>query len=165
MKYVIIGLLVALVISGGIVVWQTNRLEVALENVATEKANVSRLKDEIIKVNEAVTRLEIQRVQDQASIDTLSNQANAAETEKNRAIGKLTQIQRRLSDAIDKRPGLVGRIASSASRRVFRDVFKASGGKEPSSGSSPVSSAPTGTNSADKPENRGSDTKRNSEAE
>lgn len=127
-KYIIIGLGIALAIASGIIYWQYAHIEQLNKDVATERANVVTAKTEIKGLNDNILLLEELREQDQEAMDNLGKEVNRVEEERNEAKTKLDAFRARINRVSLRKPGLVGRAASRASNKLFRDFHTATGG-------------------------------------
>ena len=123
MGKVAIGLGIALLIVAGAFYWYFNwsqeEMGLLREDVATERANVARLKGAIEVQKQTITMLEEARKTDQAAVLQLSAQNQSYQEEVNRIRKKFAKHDLdRLSLA---KPGLIERIINKGTAKVFKE--------------------------------------------
>jgi|APSaa5957512535_1039671.scaffolds.fasta_scaffold23508_2 hypothetical protein len=144
-KYIIMGLVIALALAGGVIWWLKKENETLLKNVATLQANMVTAQSVNKSLNEEIDRIvDLQREQ-QEQLGALNETINKVTIEKNDAVAKLNGYRNRISDLAQKKPGLIGRFATRATNNVLRDFVCASGDKDKSYCSKAVPPANAGT--------------------
>ena len=148
MQYLILGLLVALAVVTGGAYWQYQVAQGRLEEIATLKGNLSVATQEIKGLNDNIKALDQLRAVDQKLSNALSEKVNALTEDRDGAIKRLNSFRDRLDAVALKNPTAVGTRASSATIRVMREFYEASGGRA-SDGPGPV--LPPAAPAPDKP--------------
>lgn len=133
-------LTLALLASLGVNKLQYDHAEELNQVIANERASVQRLNDEIVGQKEVIHTLEMRRAEDQRDIIELGEQAAIAQLEREEAVAHLNEYRDRLDSEALARPAVVSRAATSATRRVFKQFFEASGGVFDASGNARLSS-------------------------
>ena len=150
MKYMVLGLIVALALTTGAGVFLYNQTLNLQEQVAIEKANVQTAKDQVAEQNQTILRLEKNVEITQIKITQLSKENNLITQEKDAANAKLNSYRGRLGTLAAKKPGLIGRRATTATSRLMQQFFQSSGGRETSEGDTTVPATNAGTDHSGK---------------
>lgn len=119
-----IGLALSLLANAGLG-WM---LKGAWQDVATERANVQIVKDELVTQREALAQVQEHYENEQAKVVVLNQEANAIVIERDEAVAVLTNMRAKMHKAAAGRPTLVQRYMNRATEKVMCDVALATGG-------------------------------------
>jgi len=95
------------------------------KDLATSQSNVETLKGTIKTQNKTIEGFQAQRQLDQKMLDALTISLNNAQAEKEKLAIQFDAYRGRLSDLARKKAGLIGRKATAATNKVFKDFEEA----------------------------------------
>lgn len=122
-KYIIVGLFVALMISGGAFAWYFNSAQNTIatlnRSLATSEANVVSLKQATQEQNESILLLENQRVRDQIKMDVLARDKRGFSEELDKLRSSLDHDFYALTLS---KPKWIEKLINKGSKQILRDL-------------------------------------------
>lgn len=125
--YIYAALVTLLIVATGAAYLMFGKIEDLNKDIATLEANVAQVEQVNKSLNDTIDQMQDQREEDQRLITELSANINKVTIEKDEAISRLNGYRNRLSGLATKKPGLIGRRATTATRDVLFDFTCASG--------------------------------------
>lgn len=119
-KYILLGSVIVIAMLSLALWFLYGENEQLNKDIATEKANVVRLADEINEQNDTILLLDKQREVDQAASESISGELQAARKEVKDL--KSTFSRHNLNSLSMKKPGLIEKIINRGTRKVFKEL-------------------------------------------